>query len=136
MAWLTYKDHFSSTKDPSLLLAVFATGPAIRKPFSNLLTETIATFVFMLSIFYIQKGEVKLGALDALPVSLLVLGIGLSMGGPTGYAINPARDLGPRIAHAILPIPNKGGSDWQYAPIPVVGPVLGAVLAAILYNFL
>jgi len=101
-----------------------------------LLTETIATFVFMLSIFYIQKGEVKLGALDALPVSLLVLGIGLSMGGPTGYAINPARDLGPRIAHAILPIPNKGGSDWQYAPIPVVGPVLGAVLAAILYNFL
>ncbi len=136
LAWLTYKDHFAATKNPSLLLAVFSTGPAIRKPFSNLLTETIATFIFMLSIFYIQKGEVKLGALDALPVSLLVLGIGLSMGGPTGYAINPARDLGPRIAHAILPIPNKGGSDWQYAPIPVVGPVLGAVLAAILYNFL
>ncbi len=136
LGWLTYKDHFAATKDPSLLLAVFSTGPAIRKPLSNLLTETIATFIFMLSIFYIQKGEVKLGALDALPVSLLVLGIGLSMGGPTGYAINPARDLGPRIAHAILPIPNKGGSDWEYAVIPVIGPILGAVLAAILYGFL
>jgi glycerol uptake facilitator protein len=136
LAWLTYKDHFAATKDPSLLLAVFSTGPAIRKPFNNLLTETIATFVFMLSIFFIQKGEVKLGALDALPVSMLVLVIGLSMGGPTGYAINPARDLGPRIAHAILPIPNKGSSDWEYAAIPVVGPILGAVLAAILFGFL
>jgi len=136
LAWLTYKDHYDETKDPALLLATFSTGPAIRRPFSNLMTETIATFVFMLSIFFIQKGEVKLGALDALPVSLLVLGVGLSMGGPTGYAINPARDLGPRIAHALLPIPHKGGSDWKYAPIPVVGPVLGAVLAALLYNWL
>ncbi len=136
LAWLTYKDHYDATKDPSLLLATFSTGPAIRNPLSNLITETLATFVFMLSIFFIQKGEVRLGALDALPVSLLVLGIGLSMGGPTGYAINPARDLGPRIAHAMLPIPHKGGSDWKYAHIPVVGPVLGAVLAALLYSWL
>lgn len=136
LAWLTYKDHYDETKDPALLLASFSTGPAIRKPISNLMTETIATFIFMFSIFFIQKGEVKLGALDALPVSLLVLGVGLSMGGPTGYAINPARDLGPRIAHALLPIPHKGASDWKYAPIPVVGPVLGAVLAALLYNWL
>lgn len=136
LAWLTYKDHFDETKDPALLLAVFSTAPAIRRPISNLITETISTFVFMLAIFFIQKGEVKLGALDALPVSLLVLGIGLSMGGPTGYAINPARDLGPRIAHALLPIPHKGGSDWTYAPIPVVGPIAGAILAAILYNTL
>jgi glycerol uptake facilitator protein len=87
----------------------------------------------MFAILHIQKGEVKLGALDALPVALLVLGIGLSMGGPTGYSINPARDLGPRIIHALLPIRQKGGSDWKYAPIPVVGPLAGAILAAMLY---
>lgn len=136
LTWLAYKDHFDSTKDAASILGVFSTGPAIRKPFQNIITEAIATFVFMLAVFFIQKGEVKLGSIDALPVALLVLGIGLSMGGPTGYAINPARDLGPRIVHALLPIPHKGSSDWSYALVPVVGPLLGAVLAAILFGFL
>jgi len=90
----------------------------------------------MLAILFIQKGEMKLGSLDALPVALLVLGIGLSMGGPTGYAINPARDLGPRIMHALLPIPEKGESGWNYAAIPVLGPLLGAILAGLLFSFL
>lgn len=136
LTWLTYRDHFNETKDQSAILAVFSTGPAIRKPINNFITETIATFVFMLSVFFIQGGELKLGALDALPVALLVLGIGLSMGGPTGYAINPARDLGPRIIHSFLPIPTKGSSDWKYAAIPVIGPIAGAVLAALLYRAL
>ena len=136
LTWLAYKDHFDTTKDADSILGVFSTGPAIRKPLQNILTEAVATFIFMLSIFFIQKGDVKLGSIDALPVALLVLGVGLSMGGPTGYAINPARDLGPRIMHAILPIPNKGSSDWKYALVPVAGPVLGAVLAAILLGFL
>jgi glycerol uptake facilitator protein len=133
LTWLTYKGHFDASKDPASILGVFSTGPAIRNPMQNLMTEAIASFIFMLAVFFIQAGEVKLGSIDALPVALLVLGIGLSMGGPTGYAINPARDLGPRIMHALLPIPHKGSSDWKYAFIPVVGPVLGAVLAAFLY---
>jgi glycerol uptake facilitator protein len=133
LTWLTYKGHFDASKDPASILGVFSTGPAIRSPLHNIMTEAIASFIFMLAVFFIQAGEVKLGSIDALPVALLVLGIGLSMGGPTGYAINPARDLGPRIIHALLPIPHKGSSDWKYAFIPVVGPVLGAVLAAFLY---
>jgi glycerol uptake facilitator protein len=133
LTWLTYKGHFDASKDPASILGVFSTGPAIRNPVQNLMTEAIASFIFMLAVFFIQAGEVKLGSIDALPVALLVLGIGLSMGGPTGYAINPARDLGPRIIHALLPIPHKGSSDWKYALIPVVGPILGAVLAAFLY---
>jgi glycerol uptake facilitator protein len=136
LTYLMYKDHFSETKDPSLKLAVFCNSPAINKPINNLITEVIATFIFMLSILFIQKGEMKLGSLDALPVALLVLGIGLSMGGPTGYAINPARDLGPRIMHALLPIPEKGESGWNYAAIPVLGPLLGAILAGLLFSFL
>lgn len=136
LTWIAYKDHFDSTKHPENILAVFSTGPAIRNAYGNLLTETIATFVFMMAILFIQKGDVKLGSLDALPVALLVLGIGLSMGGPTGYAINPARDLGPRIIHAVLPIPGKGHSDWKYAWIPVAGPILGACLASIIYRLL
>ncbi|MEN9744824.1 MAG: hypothetical protein RL640_662 [Bacteroidota bacterium] len=133
LTWLTYKDHFDASKDPASILGAFSTGPAIRNPAQNLITETIASFIFMLAVLFIQNGEVKLGSIDALPVALLVLGIGLSMGGPTGYAINPARDLGPRIIHALLPIPHKGASDWKYAVIPVLGPILGAVLAAFLY---
>ncbi|MEN9952683.1 MAG: hypothetical protein RLZZ520_951 [Bacteroidota bacterium] len=136
LTYLMYKDHFSETQDPTLKLAVFCNSPAIDKPVSNLMTETIATFIFMLSVLFIQKGEMKLGAIDALPVALLVLGIGLCMGGPTGYAINPARDLGPRIMHAILPIPQKGGNGWNYAAIPVFGPLLGAILAGLLFSFL
>lgn len=134
LTWLTYKDHFNKTTNQGAILAVFSTGPAIRNSFSNLLTETVATFIFMLSIFFIQKGEMKLGALDALPVALLVLGVGVSMGGPTGYAINPVRDFAPRVMHAVLPISSKGDSDWGYAWIPVVGPTLGAVLAALVYH--
>jgi glycerol uptake facilitator protein len=136
LTYLMYKDHFSETKDPSFKLAVFCNSPAINKPINNLITEVIATFIFMLAILFIQKGEMKLGSLDALPVALLVLGIGLSMGGPTGYAINPARDLGPRIMHALLPIPEKGESGWNYAAIPVLGPLLGAILAGLLFSFL
>ncbi len=136
LVWLAYKDHFDQTKDAGLILAVFSTGPAIRKPFNNFMTECIATFVFMLAVLFIQKGDTSLGSLDALPVSLLVLGIGLSMGGPTGYAINPARDLAPRIMHALLPIPAKGPSDWKYAWVPVVGPVTGAILAVLLFGLL
>lgn len=131
--WLAYKKHFDATDNPDLKMAVFCTSPAIRHPFYNLLTEIIGTFVLILGVLFIAKPGVGLGALDALPVSLLVLAIGLSLGGPTGYAINPARDLGPRIAHFLLPIPNKRGSDWSYAWIPVAGPLIGAALAALLF---
>jgi len=110
-------------------MAVFCTSPAIRSSTNNLITEIIGTFVLILGALLMAKSEVKLGALDALPVALLVLGIGLSLGGPTGYAINPARDLAPRIAHAILPIPNKRDSDWSYSWVPVIGPIIGALLA-------
>lgn len=136
LTFLMYRDHFTATSNPSLKLAVFCNSPAIDKPINNLITETIATFIFMLAILFIQKGEMKLGSLDALPVALLVLGIGLSMGGPTGYAINPARDLGPRIMHALLPIPEKGKNGWDYAAIPVFGPILGAILAGLLFSVL
>jgi glycerol uptake facilitator protein len=138
MVWIMYKQHFDETSDANLKLAVFCTGPAIRSPFYNLVTEAVATFVFMFSIFCMSysKAEVKLGTLDALPVALLVLGIGLSLGGPTGYAINPARDLGPRIAHFILPIPGKRDSDWGYSWIPVVGPILGGILAALVFKMI
>jgi glycerol uptake facilitator protein len=132
--WISYKQHFDATDDVAAKLAAFSTGPAIRNPLYNLLTEIIGTFVLLLGILFIITPSSSLGALDALPVALLVLGIGLSLGGPTGYAINPARDLGPRIMHAILPIGKKGNSDWKYAWIPVVGPIIGAVLAAWLFS--
>lgn len=134
IVWVAYKQHFDETPDAGAKLAVFSTGPAIRNPLFNLLTEIIGTFilVFGASLSGAEKaGNTQLGAL---PVALLVLGIGLSLGGPTGYAINPARDLGPRIAHAILPIKSKGGSDWSYAWVPVVGPIIGALIAAALIN--
>lgn len=137
-SWLQYKDHFAITEDKATKLGVFATAPAIRNTVSNVISETLGTFVLMFSVFYISGASVgdqsaSLGALDALPVALVVLGIGVSLGGTTGYAINPARDLSPRLMHAILPIPNKGDSDWSYAWIPVIGPILGAVLAAGLF---
>ncbi|UYQ93744.1 aquaporin family protein [Chitinophaga horti] len=131
--WLAYKQHFDQTTDADLKMAVFCTSPAIRNPFYNLLTEIIGTFVLILGVFYIAKPGVGLGALDALPVALLVLAIGLSLGGPTGYAINPARDLGPRLAHFILPIPGKRDSDWAYSWVPIVGPFIGAALAALVF---
>ena len=138
LVWLTYKKQYEITENQEGILNTFANTPAIRSPFWNFLTETIATFAFMLAIFYIAGGKmaeenISLGSLDALPVALLVLAIGMSLGGPTGYAINPARDLGPRIIHALLPIKGKGHSHWYYAWIPVFGPIVGAVLAALVY---
>ncbi|MEO5563335.1 MAG: MIP/aquaporin family protein [Chitinophagaceae bacterium] len=134
IVWISYKQHFDVTQDGDTKLAVFSTAPAIRNPVYNLITEMIGTFILVLGALLMSKPSMSMGALDALPVGLLVLGIGLSLGGPTGYAINPARDLGPRIAHFILPIPNKRNSDWGYAWIPVVGPIAGALLAAALFT--
>jgi glycerol uptake facilitator protein len=131
--WLHYKDHFEITDNADVKRAVFSTAPEIRNTVNNLLSEVIGTFVLVLGVLYIATPEVGLGALDALPVALLVLGIGLSLGGTTGYAINPARDLGPRIAHFLLPIKNKEGSDWSYSWIPVLGPMIGAAIAALAY---
>lgn len=136
LVWLVYRQHFNGTEDADTKRAVFCTGPAIKNPIDNILSELIGTFVFILAVLFITKSQSSLGALDALPVALLVLGIGLSLGGTTGYAINPARDLGPRIMHTLLPIHNKGGSDWWYAWIPVVGPLAGAVLAAWVYQWI
>ncbi|MEK7818316.1 MAG: MIP/aquaporin family protein [Bacteroidota bacterium] len=134
IVWLSYKQHFDETSDASLQLAVFSTAPAIRNNFNNLLTEIIATFVLVMGVLFMTNPGTSLGTLNALPVGLLILGIGLSLGGPTGYALNPARDLAPRIMHAILPIKNKGTSDWSYSWIPVLGPIIGGVLAAFLFN--
>lgn len=136
--WLTYKQQYDETEDSTAILATFSTSPAIRNPFWNLVTEAIGTFALVFGIFFIAGGTfedeaISLGALDALPVALLVIGIGFGLGGPTGYAINPARDFGPRLLHALLPLKNKGTSDWSYAWIPVVGPIIGSVLAALLY---
>ena len=136
IVWLAYKLHFIATPDADAKLAVFATGPAIRSTPNNLITEMIATFVLVFAALHIASPAASLGALNALPVALLVLGIGLSLGGPTGYAINPARDLGPRIMHAILPIPGKRDSDWEYAWIPVLGPVMGGMLAGVAFKLL
>ena len=136
MAWLCYRGHYAEPGDPNGKLATFCTGPAIRKPMDNLVTEIIGTFVLIMGVLFIATPSSSLGALDALPVALLVLGIGLSLGGPTGYAINPARDLGPRIMHAMLPIQGKRDSDWGYAWVPVLGPVIGALLAAMVFKVL
>lgn len=136
LMWLAYKQHFDATGDADLKLAVFCNAPAIPNVFYNLMTEAIGTFVLMLGVLFIAAPQNSLGALDALPVALLVLGIGLSLGGPTGYAINPARDLGPRIMHFILPIKSKRNSDWSYSWIPVVGPIIGAVIAAFIFQLI
>lgn len=131
--WAAYGKHFFETEDTGIKRAVFCTAPAIRSTWNNLVTEIIGTFVLIFGVLFIIAPSSSLGALDALPVALLVLGIGLSLGGPTGYAINPARDLAPRIMHAILPMGKKGDSDWSYSWIPVVGPIIGACLAAWLF---
>ena len=147
LVWIGYKQHFDHTEDKDIKLAVFCTGPAIRHKMHNMITEIIGTFILILGVLFIIQsgpgievngtpGKLGLGALGALPVALLVFGIGLSWGGPTGYAINPARDLGPRIAHFILPIKNKRNSDWEYSWIPILGPIIGAVIAAWLFNLL
>jgi glycerol uptake facilitator protein len=131
VAWLAYKEHFDAEEDPALKLAVFSTGPAMRNYGWNLVTEIIGTFVL---IFWILVSGGSPSGLGPLAVALVVVGIGASLGGPTGYAINPARDLAPRIAHAILPIKGKGDSDWGYSWVPVVGPLVGAVLAYLLFK--
>ena len=144
LVWLQYKDHFDVTEDADAKLAVFCTAPAIRNTASNLVSETIGTFVLVFGVLYLVAPDIAgadggaggLGSLDALPVGLLVLVIGLALGGTTGYAINPARDLGPRIMHQLLPVSGKRDSDWGYAWIPVVGPILGGALAAGLYSLL
>jgi len=134
LVWLMYREHLDETSDAATCLAVFSTSPAIRSPLQNFLSEAIATFVFVLGVLFITSPEHSLGALNALPVALLVLAIGLCLGGPTGYAINPARDLGPRVVHALLPIRGKGDSDWSYAWVPVAGPLAGAALASLIYS--
>jgi glycerol uptake facilitator protein len=146
LVWLAYLPHWPATPDPDAKLAVFATAPAIRRPIANVVTEVIGTAVLVFGVLAIAAnaqtlttpGDVDLSAifsrgLQPLLVGVLVLGIGLSLGGPTGYAINPARDLGPRLAHALLPIPGKRDSDWSYAWIPVLGPVVGGVAGAALF---
>jgi glycerol uptake facilitator protein len=143
LTWLVYRDHFNQTADTDLQLAVFSTSPAIRNRYFNLLSEIVGTFVLIFVIFYftnaeisVQKTPIGLGSVGAIPVAFLVWAIGLSLGGTTGYAINPARDLGPRIMHAILPIKDKGHSNWKYAWIPVLGPFIGGSIAAALYLWL
>ncbi len=131
LTWLAYKQHFDLEEDPGLQLAVFSTGPAIRSYAWNFTTEVIGTFVLIFLILVSGGTPTQVGPLF---VALLVIGIGNSLGGPTGYAINPARDLGPRIAHAVLPIKGKGSSDWSYSWVPVVAPIVGAVLATLLYQ--
>lgn len=156
LVWLAYRDHFGATTDPNVKLAVHSTMPAIRNYPNNLVTEAIGTFMLVFGVLYLispgfvgpdgrfletitvngQQVGFGLGALSALPVGLLVLGIGIALGGPTGYAINPARDLGPRIMHAVLPIHGKRDSDWAYSWVPVLGPLLGGMAAAGLYLLL
>jgi glycerol uptake facilitator protein len=132
LVWVVYQKHFEATPDGDTKLAVFCTGPAIRGTFGSLASEVIATFVLVFAVLNMVASDVGLGAISALPVGLLVLGIGVSLGGTTGYAMSAARDLGPRIMHALLPISGKRDSDWRYAWVPVVGPLLGAVLAALM----
>lgn len=141
LVWLNYKKQYDTTTDQSAILATFSTAPAIRSPFWNFMSEVIGTFALVFGVFYIASGSfgeetISLGSLNALPVALLVVGIGFSLGGATGYAINPARDLGPRIMHALLPIKNKGSNDWGYSWIPVIAPLTGGVLAALVYTMI
>jgi glycerol uptake facilitator protein len=130
LAWLAYKKHFDATDDADSKLAVFCTMPNIRSYWYNVITEIIGTYVLALAVLFMAVPDKGLGALNALPVAIVVLGIGLALGGPTGYAINPARDLGPRIMHFILPIHGKRDSDWKYSWVPILGPMVGASLAA------
>lgn len=128
LVWLAYLPHWEATNDQAAILGTFATGPAIRKYPANLITEIIGTFVLVLGLLAFTQTEFAAGT-NIFAVAGLIIALGLSLGGPTGYAINPARDLGPRLAHAILPIANKGTSDWQYAWVPVVGPMIGGIIA-------
>ena len=135
LVWLQYKSHYDITENQGAILGTFSTGAEIYKPISNVISEVIGTFVLMFGILSFSNYDTFPWA-GNLITGVLIIGIGLSLGGTTGYAINPARDLGPRIAHALLPIPNKGDSDWKYAWIPVVGPILGAILAVLVYGII
>jgi glycerol uptake facilitator protein len=135
LVWLHYLPHWAATDDPGLKLAVFSTGPAIRNTTANLISEIIGTFVLVFAVLAVAVAGTS-APITPLIVGFLVVAIGLSLGGPTGYAINPARDLGPRIAHAVLPIAGKGTSDWEYSWIPVVGPLIGGAIAAVAYTAL
>lgn len=144
LVYAMYKDHFDATQNGNLKRAVFCTEPAIPNNFRNILSEIIGTFVLLFCVFYFSEAEINdgsgttvgLGSIGAIPVAFVVWGIGLSLGGTTGYAINPARDLGPRIMHAILPIKGKIDSGWSYSWIPIVGPIIGASMAAVLFMIL
>jgi len=146
LMWLMYKDHYDQTDDPVLKMVSFCTIPEIRNVKLNLLSEILGTFVLMFTILFIAvpdfgleakgEGAIGLASLGALPVAFIVWAIGLSLGGTTGYAINPARDLGPRIVHALVPIKNKRGFDLEYAWIPIVGPIIGSVVAVVLFHML
>ncbi|MEM9083260.1 MAG: MIP/aquaporin family protein [Planctomycetota bacterium] len=146
LAFLAYYKHYQATDDQAATLGTFCNSPAINSPFWNMVTEVIATFALVFVVLYFSlEGKatignedipIGLGSIGAIPVGLLVFGVGLSLGGPTGYAINPARDLSPRIAHALLPIPNKGPSGWSYSWIPVAGPMLGGAIAAAIWLFI
>ena len=131
-AYLQYRPHFKATQDVDAKLGLFCTGPAIKSTLDNFISEVLGTFVLVFGVFFLVSGD-GLGSLSALPVALLVVVIGMSLGGSTGYAINPARDLGPRIFHALAPISGKRDSNWGYAWVPVLGPIVGACLAAVLY---
>jgi len=128
-----YLPHWSETKDQGAILGTFAPGPAIRNYPANVITETIGTFVLVLALLAFGKTDFA-GGTNVFAVGALILAAGLSLGGPTGYAINPARDLGPRIAHQLLPISTKGTSDWAYSWVPIVGPMIGAVIAVLVFN--
>ncbi|MEQ1553023.1 MAG: MIP/aquaporin family protein [Ferruginibacter sp.] len=136
VVYFMHKNHYDETEDAGLIEATFCTSPAIKNTFFNFISEAIGAFVLIMGVLFMSKPTNSLGTLDALPVALLVLGIGLSLGGTTGYAINPARDLGPRIMHAILPIKNKGKNNWSYSWIPVVAPIVGGLLAALVFKTL
>jgi glycerol uptake facilitator protein len=135
LVWLHYLPHWAATDDPGLKLAVFSTGPAIRNTTANLISEIIGTFVLVFGVLAVAVAGTS-APITPLIVGFIVVAIGLSLGGPTGYAINPARDLGPRIAHAVLPIAGKGTSDWEYSWIPVAGPLIGGAIAAVAYTAL
>jgi len=143
LAWWHFSDHYNTGEDKQAILGTFCTGPSIKNTHKNLFSEILGTFVLIFVVLYLSDAtlsssllkntKIGLGSIGALPVALLVVGIGMSLGGTTGYAINPARDLGPRIMHALLPIKHKGDSNWPYAWVPIIGPIIGASIAALLY---
>lgn len=133
LVYLMYKQHYDATEDSGLILATFSTGPAIRNKFWNTISEMLATAMVVFAILAVTAARNNLGSMGAYMVAVIVWSLGLSLGGPTGYAINPCRDLGPRIVHQLLPIKNKGESDWDYAIVPIVGPILGAIIGAVLF---